>query len=129
MKTVNETLEAARAIVEQGWNKYGLTDGHGKYCLKAAIGLACGAYEVVGGEVGIPRLDYVNCSSEELLNHADSLRAELAAVEVVRQWLPTGFDCIPLFNDDPRTGKDEVLAVLDDAILFQSAQASQVMSA
>jgi hypothetical protein len=125
----NETLIAARAIIERGWNKFGMTDGKGRFCLKAAIGLACGAYEMVGNEVGMPRLDYHTATNDELRARADALRAELTAMNMVRQWLPSGFDCIPLFNDDPRTGKKEVLAVLDDAILFASAQNYSVVSA
>jgi hypothetical protein len=125
----NETLIAARAIIERGWNKYGMTDGEGRFCLKAAIGLACGAYEMVGKEVGMPRLDYQTATGEQIRARADALRAELTAMEVVRHWLPAEFDCIPLFNDDPRTGQNEVLAVLDDAILFTSAQNYAVATA
>ena len=125
----NETLVAARAIIERGWNKFGMTDGKSRFCLKAAIGLACGAYEMVGNEVGMPRLNYQTATGEELRARADALRAELTAMDVVRQWLPKEFDCIPLFNDDPCTDKNDVLAVLDDAILFTSAQSYAVATA
>lgn len=129
MTEIQETLVAARAIVERGWAKFGMTDGEGNYCLKAAIGLACGAYYLIGTEVAMTRLDYHTATADELRAHADTIRTELRTMDVVRQWLPSGFDCIPLFNDDPRTGKKEVLAVLDDAILFASAQKYSVVSA
>ena len=129
MKEIQETLVAARAIVERGWAKFAMTDGEGNFCLKAAIGLACGAYEMVGKEVGMPRLDYATATGDQLRARATALRSELATMDLVRQWLPSGFDCIPVFNDDPRTGQTEVLAVLDDAILFASAQQYSPVSA
>jgi hypothetical protein len=129
MSEVLNTLTAARAIIEGGWTQHDLTDGRGNYCLKAALGLASGAYVEIDGSVTLPRLDYSTATADEMRAQAESLRSELVTADVVRHMLPSGFECIPLFNDHPRTTKVEVLAVLDEAIAWQSATARAVMSA
>lgn len=129
MNEVLNTLAAARAIIEGGWNQHDLTDGRGNYCLKAALGLASGAYVEIDGSVTIPRLDYATATAEDYRAHAAALRTDLVTADVVRHMLPSGFECITLFNDHPRTTKVEVLAVLDEAIAWQSATAMAVMSA
>lgn len=126
MNDVTTTLTAARATVEAGWSKYGLTDGRGGHCLKAAIGLASGVYQEIAGQVVMPRMDYATATTAELRARSRAFGIDSEVMEVVRQVLPVGFDSIPVFNDDPRTTKADVIAVLDDALRFVAAHVYKV---
>lgn len=127
MNDVTTTLTAARATVEAGWNQYGLTDGRGGYCLKAAIGLASGVYREIDGQVLMPRMDYATATTAELRARSRAFSIDSEVMEVVRQFIPAGFgDSIPTFNDDPRTTKADVVAVLDDALSFVAAHVYKV---
>lgn len=99
-----EILESAKAIVEAGWTQGSHTDGRGAYCLRAAVGLASGHMIPVGEEMVYSSLD-----KTLLVKDTDACHA-------VCEHLPHPFESIPRFNDDPRTTKADVLAVLDKAI-------------
>lgn len=116
MSDLQETLIAAKATVEAGWNQYGLTNGRGGFCLRAAIGLASGAYELIDGEVGIRPMFLPTDTTESLSEYFQTFRTDLAAMRLVADHLPEGFDSIPLFNDHPQTTQEDVLAVLDKAV-------------
>lgn len=117
MQDVKEVLAEARTIIEQGWNQYGNTDGRGNFCLKAAVGLAAGAYVLVndGKEVAFDRIQ-LNEGPERSAAQLKALKMDLRAIQAVAAHLPEGYESVPVFNDDPRTTKNDVLAVLDKAI-------------
>ena len=129
MNAVLETLASARNLIDRGWHQGDLTDGQGNYCLKAAVGLACGGYVLNNGWVTNPSIDYPKATPEEKLAQSQAIRTEVATLDAVCKSLPPTFKCIPLFNDHPATTKEDVLAVLDDAIHAQSAHTMVVMSA
>ena len=129
MSEVLNTLTAARAIIEGGWHQGDLTDGEGNYCLKAAIGLACGGYVLNNGWVTNSSIDYSHATPEEMLAQSQAIRTEVATLDAICKVLPPTFKCISLFNDDQQTTKEDVLAVLDDAIHAQSGRKFAVMSA
>ncbi len=106
---VMQVLEKARNLVEEGWCKYRLTDSEGNYCLKAAIGLAAGTYVKTDFGVGFQR-DHLSGLT------LGQLRDDVAATRVLQEFLPEGFNSIPVFNDDPQTTQGDVLAVVDKAI-------------
>jgi hypothetical protein len=110
-------------MVEAGWTQFALTNGRGQYCLRAAIGLSCGAYAVINGRVTTPRLDYAAATVEELAAHTQAFRTDNRTVQLVQHLLPAGHDSIPEFNDDASTSLKDVLAVLDEAIRFEDAAA------
>lgn len=107
---ISGALTAARAYVQGGWYQSGLTDGCGNYCLRAAISLAAGSMVDLNGEVGYR--SYKDQGEAAL----ESYRVDYEANRIVRDFLPQGFDSIPVFNDDPQTTQADVLAVLDKAI-------------
>jgi len=116
MRTVKETLVEAKSMIEAGWNKYGLTDRKGSFCLKGAIGIASGSYEVIEtGEVAMIRF-LATSDTVQLRRYWQALRLDLSSSELVCEHLPEGFDSIPVFNDDPQTTKEDILSVLDKAI-------------
>ena len=121
MNEVQDTLRSARKMVESGWTQFALTNGRGQFCLRAAIGLSCGAYEVIAGRVTTPRLDYAAATVAELAAHTQALRTDTRTVQLVQHLLPAGHDSIPEFNDAASTTLKDVLAVLDDAIRFEDA--------
>lgn len=114
MLTTTQVLEKARQIVLDGWHQGSHTNGDGAYCLRTAIGIASGAYIDRSGEVCF------NTSPKDLpedrWRHVQALEADLDATQRVVQSLPSAFVSIPVFNDDPQTCKDEVLAVMDKAV-------------
>jgi hypothetical protein len=120
---IKEVLLAAKQIVLDGWTQYGLTNGRGAYCLRAAIGLACGAYVIIDGRVTSPRLDFGTAKVNELQDYTLALRTDTRITELVKHVLPAGHDSIPTFNDDPETTRQDVLDVLDEAIRFEDAAA------
>lgn len=96
-------LETAKKLVSRGWTQHSLTDGHGAYCLKGAIGIASGRMFDIGGEV-----IYTRSLTNEALGQF--------LMRLVASHLPEPFESIPAFNDQPDTTVDDVLAVLDKAI-------------
>jgi len=111
---VNEVLTQARARVEQGWYQGGLTNGEGDVCMRAAVGLAAGYYVDRDGHVTFPK-------PVELMGHdwpyeLAALKLDYAALDVLSKHLPSPFESIPVFNDDPHTTLSDVLAVFDKAI-------------
>lgn len=116
MSKVKEVLVEARSIVEQGWNKYGNTDGQGNYCLRAAVGLASGALILRDDrEVTFDRTLPTD-SPEKMASRTAALRLDLDASDLIKQHLPEGYVSIPVFNDDPKTTKNDVVQILDKAI-------------
>ena len=118
---VKDVLVAARKLVFDGWTQFALTNGHGDYCLRAAIGLSCGAYELIGNSVWSPRLDFSAATTDALRRYTRALITDTRAVQIVQQVLPAGHRSIPEFNDAPETSRQDVLDVLDAAILFEDS--------
>lgn len=113
--SVKDTLTAARELVERGWHQGNNTDGHGNYCLRAAVGLASGAMRDYRGLV---TFSYISRGAPAAL-HAEYLQqvvTENKAINLVTKCLPEPFTSVPIYNDDPSTTKEDVLAVLDKAI-------------
>ena len=111
---VKEVLVAARDMIAAGWNQGGMGKD-GNYCLRAAIGLASGAYVEKNGQIGFDRIDVATCSSELLAEHARVLGLDIDAARLVMEHLPEPFDSIVLFNDSRQTTKDDVVRVLEKA--------------
>lgn len=112
---VVDVLEGAKAIVDKGWCQGESTDGNGSYCLRAALGIASGHMVDNNGVVGFVRIP----ADATPTVHAQNLHrsaTEMAAVEKVIGSLPEPFQSIPVYNDDPSTTKQDILAVLDKAI-------------
>lgn len=105
MDNTRSILTAARNLIEHGWHQGALTDGHNNFCIKGAIGLCSGFYTKSAGKVALSKkLDY------------DTLVSDHKAMQAVAAHLPEGFDSVPVFNDNPDTTHNDVLAVLDKAI-------------
>ena len=120
---VKEVLVEARKMVSGGWTQFALTNGRGAYCLRGAIGLSCGAYELVDGRVASPRLNYGESTTQALSDYTLALRTDTRTVQLVQHLLPAGHESIATFNDSPTTTLQDVLDVLDDAILFEDSAA------
>lgn len=119
---VKEVLIEARKMVIGGWTQFALSNGRGAYCLRAAIGISCGAYEVVDGRVTTPRLNYGESTAQAMADYTQALRTDTRTVQLVQHLLPAGHDnSIPTFNDAPTTTLKDVLDVLDEAIRFEDA--------
>lgn len=110
-----EVLERARELIEAGWNKHANTDGHGRYCLKAALGLASGRYRDFGSTVGFDRLP-PNADVEQFRKKYEIEKLDSMVCRIVTENLPEGFDSISVFNDDPRTSQYDVLCAIDKAM-------------
>lgn len=111
---VKEVLQKAAEMVSRGWNQGGMGKD-GNYCLRAAIGLAAGAYVEKNGSIGFDRIDVMNCSSAELADHSRVLGLDLDASRLVMEHLPEPFDSIVLFNDSRGTTQADVVRVLEKA--------------
>jgi hypothetical protein len=112
-RTTAEVLGEARDLIERGWCKYKLTDTEGNYCLRAAVGIAAGVYtKNEMGEVGF--LPSIQCGLE-------AMKLDLRAVAALQGFLPEGFNSTVVFNDHPRTTKDDVLSVMNKAIAAEMA--------
>lgn len=109
---VSEVLAEARQIVERGWCQHGYTDGRGNYCLRGAIGIASGLMRDYSGNV-----TYTPVSSDaERAAALERSKLDVRVAQLVCQHLPEPFVSIPVFNDQPDTTKNDVLAILDKAI-------------
>lgn len=115
MSEPKEVLIKARSIVERGWNQGDSTDGHGRFCLRAAIGLAAGSHVYNQGKYRWEELPY-RATPAERWAHVERSAADVAAAALVLDQLPEPFTSISVFNDDPQTRQNDVLAVLDKAI-------------
>lgn len=112
---VNEVLAQAKTRVEQGWCKGGLSDNDGNVCMRAAVGLAAGYYVTrEDGHVTFP--EPAPNQGHDWPCELAALKLDFAALGVLSQNLPTPFDSIPVFNDDPHTTLSDVLAVFDKAM-------------
>lgn len=112
---VRDVLQGARALVEAGWHQGRLTDGRGNYCAKAAISIAAGVSEdTQGSVVFLPYIDKLPW--RERVEYMNRVRVEMAAFAAFAGQMPEPFDSIPLFNDDPATTQQDVLAVFDKAV-------------
>ncbi len=86
---IKEILQEARGFIEKGWIKGVSYDGEGNYCAVGALDKACTGKDVTYH-------DYIN------------LRLKLDSLVEV--------GIITDFNDNPKTTKEDVLAVFDKAI-------------
>lgn len=111
---VKEALTGAYRLVEGNWHQGEGTDGAGNYCLRVAIGIACGAMTDYDGKVAYTKT--VSDSDTELAANWRNLRTDHSAITLVTSCLPEGFDSIPVYNDNPNTTRSDVLAVIDKAI-------------
>lgn len=114
MNDVKKVLTEARGLVERGWCKHASSDGKGNFCLRGAVEYAAGVKVLLGNNhLAFPRL---NNDLPRLMESAKAYTRDFNAIQIVREHLPQGHDCVVLYNDDPTTTKDDVLAVLDKAI-------------
>lgn len=112
---VRRVLEKARDIVERGWHQGDSTDGHGNFCLRAAVGLAAGSHVYDGDQFTWERIP-VDAPPMQHYAHVHRSAIDVRASQLIVEQLPEPFRSIPVFNDDPDTTKTDVLAVLDKAI-------------
>lgn len=113
---VREVLTRSKSLLEQqGWNQGSLTDGHGAYCLKGAVGVASGVFHDIDGAVYMMQIGQ-NADWRERRDYMDKLKVESAALKLLGEFLPQPYESIPQWNDARSTTKDDVLAVLDKAI-------------
>lgn len=115
MSDPKEVLIKARSIVERGWHQGDSTDGHGNFCLRAAIGLAAGSHVYNDGRYTWEQLGR-DASPVEHAAHLQRSARDVKAAQLVVDQIPKPFKGISVFNDDPDTTKNDVLAVLDKAI-------------
>lgn len=104
MKSVRQVLVEARGIVAERWCKGNYADGNANYCAAGAINLAAGEMREDHGsltyadtDLAVKRLAY-DCRS------------------ALMDALPTPYESIATYNDDPATAQADVLAVFDKAI-------------
>lgn len=112
---VKQVLEKARDIVERGWHQGDSTDGRGNFCLRAAVGLAAGSHVYDGAFFTWERIP-ADAPPRAHYAHIQRSAIDVQASQMIVSQLPEPFKSIPVFNDDPDTTKDDVLAVLDKAI-------------
>lgn len=116
MSDIRHVLTTARALLAAGWHQGGNTDGHGNVCVRAAIGLAAGLYEMrEDGGVGFP-VRSIGTQGWDWHTEMAAVSADYEALAKVSENLPTPYTSIPVWNDDPHTTITEVLAVMDKAI-------------
>jgi hypothetical protein len=90
---VRAALEQTRFLIARGWCQNMPTQGY-KRCLVGAL-----AEAPAGGDTG--RLSYQVWGD---------------ALKVLEGLLPPNFQTLVTFNDNPATGQDDVLALLDEAL-------------
>lgn len=119
-----KVLVKARSIVESGWHQGNYCDDRGNVCLQGALGLATGAMRFYSDDnfysdaVLTLGYNFTNFSDRPALK-ADHDRRVLLLERTKRhvsEHLPLGFESIPMFNDDPGTTLNDVVAVLDKAL-------------
>lgn len=114
MDDVKHVLERAKELLESGWHQGSYTDHSGRFCVRAAIGIASGAFETCSQ--GYIRFPVENQANDPFRKFANSVATDITACAVVERFLPEPWESIPAYNDAASTTLADVLAIMDKAI-------------